>query len=77
MGVEQVQDPILQIDQDLLDVLCGMNPVGDVQKGLAGLEPLFKLGDGDISKGVCHGISVFPRSPRAAMLSTAREGMRP
>jgi len=38
MGVEEVQYPVFQIDEDLLDVLCGVDPVGDVQKGLANLE---------------------------------------
>ena len=38
MGGKKVQDPFLQIDEDLLDVPGGVDTVGDIDQGLALLE---------------------------------------
>ena len=43
MGAEEVQNPVLQIDEDLLDILGGVDPVGDVEQGLAQLELFFEF----------------------------------
>ena len=54
MGVEEVQNPILQINEDLLDVLGGVDPVGDVKKGLAQLEFIFEFGNLFVLDRICH-----------------------
>lgn len=59
VGIAEGEDPVLEIDEDLPDVLGGVYAVSDLEQGLSECEFLRKLRDLLKVKNACRSIGLF------------------